>query len=114
VMKRKIILRKDRVNRTKRGTFTKGNNYGKLQKGIPKKFTSLRQAFLDVFEMLGGVQGLYEFVKKDRYSRRTFYGWVVKMLPREVTFNDSPINPNELSNLSETELDTIIAQHIKG
>jgi hypothetical protein len=78
------------------------------------KFTTLKNAFLEVFQLLGGTEGLYNWVQRHPKHQGAFYFWVVKMLPREVAVSDSAVTPNDLSNLKETELDDLIAQHIKN
>lgn len=113
-MKRKIILRSgNKPKKSGRHLFKPGNKFGKLATG-PRKFTTLRQAFIDVFEMMGGAQGLYEFATRNQHNRKYFYGWIVKMLPREVSISDGGVEPNNLSNMKESELDDIITQHLAG
>lgn len=117
----KIKLKKSSTSRTQQKStkagvfrFQKGNKYGTLHKGVPAKFTTLKNSFIEVYEMLGGTQGLYDWVNANRYGRKHFYGWVVKLLPRELNVGDSSVAPNDLSNLKDNELDDIIAQHIKS
>ena len=50
-------------------------------KGSKDKFTNLKQAYLEAFEKMGGVDGLHAWATK---SPDTFYTQVSKMLPREV------------------------------
>jgi hypothetical protein len=57
-----------------------GNPDGR-PKGSVNKFTNLKKAFLEVFERLGGVEGLYDWVAENKFNKRLFYQWITKMLP---------------------------------
>lgn len=97
--------------------FAKGNQTAKghgRPVGSKNKFTSLKQAFLDVFVLLDGVNGMHLWAKKSSDNQKAFYGWIVRLLPREVNLGNSDINPNELNNLKDEELDTIIRESLKG
>jgi hypothetical protein len=56
--------------------------------GRPKrsvnKFTNLKNAFLEVFERLGGIDGLEKFATENNHNRFAFYQWITKMLPSSV------------------------------
>jgi len=68
--------------RDEKGKFLRGNP-GK-PKGAINKFTSLKNAFLEAFEELGGVKGLVEWAKKNEGNKRLFYQLISKMLPSNV------------------------------
>jgi hypothetical protein len=53
-------------------------------KGSKNKFTSLKQAFLDAFEIIGGVDALAEWAKKTERNRGLFYSLTTKLFPQEV------------------------------
>jgi hypothetical protein len=53
-------------------------------KGSQNKFTSLKQAFLDAFGLIGGVDALAEWAKKSERNRGVFYGLITKLFPQEV------------------------------
>ncbi len=53
-------------------------------KGLPNKFTTLKQSFLEVFNELGGTQGLLAWVKESKHNKALFYGWITKMLPSNI------------------------------
>jgi hypothetical protein len=72
----------DRKERAKSGKFGPGNP-GRPP-GTPNKFTSLKQAFLDAFEIIGGVDALAEWAKKSERNRGIFYGLITKLFPQEV------------------------------
>jgi hypothetical protein len=72
----------DRKERAKSGKFGPGNP-GRPP-GTPNKFTSLKQAFLDAFEIIGGVDALAEWAKKSERNRGIFYGLITKPFPQEV------------------------------
>lgn len=74
--------------------FKKGNS-GR-PKGIPNKFTTLKQAFLDAFEELGGVQGLVAWAKRSNSNRGVFYNMLKSMLPRDVVLQNPGENPENL------------------
>jgi len=69
--------------RDKEGKFLRGNP-GK-PKGAKSRFTNLKNAFLEVFERLGGTGGLEEWANKNPHNKALFYGWITKMLPSSVT-----------------------------
>jgi hypothetical protein len=50
-------------------------------KGVPNKFTSLKQSFLNVFEKMGGDDALLEFAKS---HKAMFYQMITKLFPQEV------------------------------
>lgn len=61
-----------------------------LRPGRPKNATrfstlSLRQAFIQVFNDLGGAEGMTEWIlEKPNTRKKFFYGWITRMLPRVV------------------------------
>ena len=69
-----------------------GRPYRKGQSGNPKgkpkgavcKFTTLKAAFLNVFERMGGEDGLLEWVNASNHNKAAFYQWITKMLPVDV------------------------------
>jgi len=58
-------------------------------KGLPNKFTNLKQAFLNVFEKLGGEEELYDWAKKTEKNKAMFYQWITKMLPANLDVEHS-------------------------
>jgi len=48
------------------------------------KFTSLKNAFLEAFELIGGTPALAEWAKKSERNRGVFYGLTTKLFPQEV------------------------------
>lgn len=83
-------------------------------KGTLNKFTTLKKAFLEAFELLGGVQGLVDFANQCWEHKKAFYQMTAKMLPRDIYVGDGGIEPNDLSTLKEEELDAIIIRNFKG
>jgi hypothetical protein len=53
-------------------------------KGKPNKFTTLKQAFLDAFEKMGGIEALYEWAKTNQHTKAQFYQMIAKMLPSNI------------------------------
>lgn len=51
--------------------------------GSTSKFHSIRQAFVDAFNGMGGMDALLDWGRQPRH-RRDFYLIIAKMLPREV------------------------------
>lgn len=65
--------------------FEPGNDAGGRKDGSVGKFTgSVKETILEVFEELGGKQGLLTWVKETKSNKRMFYSAFMKMLPREV------------------------------
>jgi hypothetical protein len=60
-----------------------GNPKGKA-KGAVSKFTSLKAAFLNVFERMGGEDALLEWANSSNHNKAAFYQWITKMLPADV------------------------------
>ena len=77
-----------------------GRNYQK--KNAYKSFRSLKESFVNVFEELGGVEGLCSFVKKSQANRRMFYMMIAKMLPKEVAVT-SDVTPESLPFIIKIE-----------
>lgn len=55
------------------------------KKGVPNRFTSLKQSFLDAFKETGGTQGLIDWIEKNPRNRGEFYKMVTKLLPSSIT-----------------------------
>jgi len=65
--------------------FEKGNPGGALRKGVPNKTTRLvRDNIIDVFEKLGGVEGMHKWAAKSDFNRAQFYQLYSKLLPLDV------------------------------
>jgi len=60
-----------------------GNPKGK-PKGTVCKFTTLKAAFLNVFEKMGGETELLRWASLNEHNRGLFYQWITKMLPADV------------------------------
>ena len=85
------------------GTFAEGHELSTGRpKGSKNKFTTLKQAFLDAFEELGGVEGLVEWAEKNSHTKEQFYKMITKMLPTHVT--------DEVKGKIELELKRIITE----
>lgn len=70
-------------------------------KGVPNKTTtSMRQAWLDAFEKLGGVDSL---VRWGQTNPDDFYKCATKLIPQDITSGDKPLL------LTATERDARIA-----
>jgi len=66
-----------------KGTFTKDRPGPGRPKGVPNKFTaSIREAFKEAFDGMGGAQGLMEW---GTANPNLFYPLASKLIPIEVT-----------------------------
>ncbi len=104
------------VRRSSDGKIAAGsaplNPRGK-KKGTLNRFTTLKQAFLEAFEDLGGTKGLTEWAKRDDDNLKVFYTLLARMLPREVTVAGADeLQPGNLRGLKDEELDSILARHL--
>lgn len=93
------------------GKFAPGNPYGGRPKGSKNKFTTLKQAFVNAFDRVGGEEALIEFFMNARgtSNRRDFFNWIARMLPAEVKVNGlEDVAPNQLAGVTDGELDGII------
>lgn len=64
-------------------------------KGTQNKFTTLKQAFLDAFEGMGGAAELQRWGAMQK-NRAQFYNMICKMLPKEVTIGAPADSPDSL------------------
>lgn len=80
----------------------------------PLTVDSLRKVFLVVFEKMGGVEEFAKWAVWNNKNQSDFYKMLSRMLPREVVIKDNEVRPNDLSNLSEDEIDAVIADVVKG
>lgn len=69
--------------------FKKGE--GGRPKGSKNKFTTIKDAFVDVFfsEEINGAEGLKEWVKADPKNKEIFFGWMTKMFPKDMNVTGS-------------------------
>jgi hypothetical protein len=69
--------------------FQKGNTYRRSGRsgrkpGTPNKFTTLKNAFIEAFQNIGGAEALVEFAETDNRSMATFLKIVGGMLPKDM------------------------------
>lgn len=82
-----------------KGRFAEGNKFSKGRpRGSINKFTSLKEAFLEAFEELGGAQGLLEWAKKNLRTQGQFYQMIARMLPSKT---DVELNRSIADELEE-------------
>jgi len=80
------------------GRFVEGNKESPGRpKGSKNKFTELKEAFLEAFEELGGVDGLVKWARKNNKCQGEFYKMVAKMLPSNVGIEGSIKHEHRLS-----------------
>jgi len=63
------------------------------RKGSINKFTTLKAAFLNVFERMGGEDALLEWVRASNHNTAAFYQWVTKMLPADLNLSGQDGSP---------------------
>lgn len=68
------------------------SNYQSKKKEGPRRVNAeIKQTFLEVFDEVGGMSGMVKWVRESSDNRKTFYGWIAKMLPKEhIVENDTP------------------------
>lgn len=114
---RERSLEYHRLNKGKR--FCKGftpNPWGRM-KGSKNKFTTLKNAFIEAFQDLGGKEWLRRYGGRNDWNAKIFIQAISRMLPREISVtDDTPVRPGRLQGLSDDELDLIIrrAEELKG
>ena len=74
----------EKKGRNPDGTFAEGSSESGRPKGSKNKYTNLKNVFLEVFENIGGADGLENWVKESKLNKRLFYQWITKMLPSSV------------------------------
>ena len=55
-------------------------------KGRPKGVTDttkIKQAFLDAFEEIGGIDTLIDWIQESRHNKREFFRMVLQLIPKE-------------------------------
>ena len=67
--------------------FKKGE--GGRPPGIPNKFTTLKNAFLEAFDRTGGVDGLVAWIQESRQNQGAFYTLITRLFPQEVEHSGS-------------------------
>lgn len=86
-IKRKPVKK---ILKNAKGQFLPGTKGGGRKKGSLNKdtkgFISLKQSFLDAFNdpRIGGTEGLISWVVEHPSRLKVFYGWIVRLLPRQV------------------------------
>lgn len=60
-----------------------GNPAGR-KPGVPNKFTSLKQSFLDAFVALGGTAELTRWAKRSERNKAVFYQMMTRLFPQEM------------------------------
>ena len=77
------MAKKPENNRNSIGRFVEGSsgNPNGRPVGSKNKFTTLKNAFIETFEELGGVDNLVEWA---RANQTEFYRMVARLMPREV------------------------------
>jgi len=77
------MIKKPANNRNSIGRFVQGSsgNPNGRPVGSKNKFTTLKSAFIDAFEEIGGVDNLVEWA---RCNQTEFYRMVARLMPREV------------------------------
>lgn len=80
-----VILKDNRrILKDSRGKFAKGTQKpagAGRKKGTPNKFTTLKNSFLEAFQMLGGTHGLVDFAMLHPEYKKAYYQMTSKMLP---------------------------------
>lgn len=113
---KKTVNNRKAVKRTSDGKIAKGSaplNPAGKRKGTLNKFTTLKTAFLDAFEKMGGVDGLVEWAETDSVNKKVFYTLLARMLPREVTVAGvEEIQPGNMRGLKDEELDDLLTRHL--
>jgi len=71
------------VKKTKNNYNLPGPGPGR-PKGSKNKFTTLKDAFLGVFEDMGGQEELKKWAERSEANRKEFYRMITKMLPTNV------------------------------
>ena len=77
------MAKKPENNRNSIGRFVEGSsgNPNGRPVGSKNKFTTLKNAFIETFEELGGVDNLVEWA---RANQTEFYRMVARLMPKEV------------------------------
>ena len=60
-----------------------GNPKGR-KAGVPNKFTTLKESFLEAFKRTGGADGLVRWIERSEHNRSTFYQMMTRLFPTEL------------------------------
>ncbi len=82
----------------KNGQERKDTRFKPGNPGKPKGATNLiprtaKECFMQVFEALGGAEGLLAWVRKDKRNQATFYGFIARLLPSDLNITQEPQRP---------------------
>ena len=71
--------------RDKKGRFLNGTVHSPGRPKGSKNITTteIKQAFLDVFERLGGVEALFTWVEESKFNRKEFFRMLLALLPKK-------------------------------
>lgn len=77
---------------------------GGRKKGTPNKVSrSAKEAYVEVFERLGGADGLLEWAMRDPANLRDFYNWhSSKLIPTE---KEMRVDLGHLDKMTDAELE---------
>jgi len=95
------------------GTFIPQSAYKGSKASAHMQNFDLKQSFLETFRLMGGCEELANWACYSNANQTEFYKIMARMLPRDITVGDGGIEPNNLSNMGDKELDAIIAGHNK-
>ena len=57
------------------------------RKGVPNKWTKIQNSIAEVYESLGGAEGLLEWVLADKSNERDFYNHICRSMGNKVDIN---------------------------
>ena len=83
-----------RIIRDTKGRFMKGSrpNPAGRSVGVRDKANQIKLAFFEAFEKTGGLEGLIEWIKRDRRNRKEFYKAILTILPKDVDVKGEGFN----------------------
>lgn len=68
--------------RNRAGQFVPGHQ--PLHTGFKHKASKIKESFCEVYERLGGTDGLLAWIKSERHNKREFYKMILQVLPKDI------------------------------
>jgi len=77
-----VLLDNSGVKRTPKGHFAPGHKPTNL--GFRHRATRIKESFCEVYEKLGGTEGLFKWIQSHQNNKREFYKMMLMILPKEI------------------------------
>ena len=84
-------LEKEGKMRDERGRFIQGHPSSNSHRHFKHRAIAIKESFCEVYEKLGGTEGLFNWIKENRYNKREFYKMILQVLPKDIDMHGEGI-----------------------